>query len=303
MAHATAKDKAEPEGNPLDEAADRLRESAKWLVAAFGAVAAVIFAGLTVADLGGLDGETPGYRLQIALGGAGAAIIGIVGALAQAMRLAGASTTSLEDLTRKPKVWELSLKETQDELTSDAALTTWGGDVNALIDDYRAAYDEYVQRAEAYAGDIRKKQPDQSRLNQAFYRLRVMSGIVHRLLSTASFLRLQRSFARARRAIAFLIMVSAAGAVAFGWATTSLPDEPPEISTRLIAATLRPDEDVVKDLNRQMSSKACHVEVGEAVRVVVLGDSEEKALRIATIPATNCQPATASVPDAQVTKE
>src|SRR5262245_48577029 len=97
---ADGEDKPAGSDNPLDKAADRLRDSAKWLLAAFGAVAVVIFAGLTVADLGELDGDTPGYRLAIAIAGSTAAIVGIVAALSRAMQLAGASTTSLEDLTR-----------------------------------------------------------------------------------------------------------------------------------------------------------------------------------------------------------
>lgn len=80
----------------------RLRNSARWLLASFGAVAVVIFAGLTVADFGELNGDTPGFRLTIAIAGAAAAIGGIVAALERAMRLAGASMTSLEDLTRTP---------------------------------------------------------------------------------------------------------------------------------------------------------------------------------------------------------
>ena len=290
-------------GNPLDKAADRLRDSAKWLVAAFGAVAAVIFAGLTVADLGALSGDTPGYRLALALTGAGAAIVGIVAALSQAMRLAGASTTSLDDLTRETKWYERSLKETREELKSDPSLTTWDGDIGAFIEDYNAAYDNYVQRAEAYAGATGKKAPDQSRLKRAVYRLRVMSAIARRLLSTTSFLRLQRSFIRTRRSIAAFMVLSAIGAVAFGWATSSVPEDS-DLDDRPVLGTLRPDDGVVKELNRQLASTAgCAATVGTASPVIVLDrDEEDSTFRIVTVPAVGCPPALATVPESQVTQ-
>lgn len=286
--------------DPLDKAADRLRDSAKWLVAAFGAVAAVGFAGLTVADLGDLAGDTPGYRMAVALVGGAAASVSVVAALAQAMRLAGASTTTVEDLTRDTRWWERSLKITQDDLKRDAALTTWGGDVNAFVEDYKGAYDEYVQRAEAYALDDRKKAPDLTKLKKAMYRLEVMAATKDRLLTTASFLRLQQSFLRARTVIASLLVISAAGASAFAWATSSVPEQPPELNLRAAAGTLRPDDNVVKELNRQLPA-TCARAVGDEVPVIVLARNEDSTARIVTVPTRGCDPASASVPEDQIT--
>jgi hypothetical protein len=282
----------------LDKAADRLRESAKWLVAAFGAVAAVIFTGLTVTDLGELKGDTAGYRLPLAIIGAGAAMFGIIVALSQAMRLAGASTTSLDDLTRDLRPWELSLRDTREELKRDPVLTTWGGDISAFIEEYNKAYDAYIQETEAYASDL-AGQPDASQVKKAVYRLRVMSGIASRLLRTTSFLRLQRSFVRTRASIAALMALSAAGAITFGWSTSSLPEQPPELPARLVAGTLRPDGVVLKELNRQTTARCQLAE--EDIPVIVLDDDDNK-LRIVTVPAEACQPLTASVPKTQVTK-
>jgi hypothetical protein len=86
----------------LAAAADRLRSSAKWLIASFGAVAAVVVAGISLSDLGGLSGDTPGYRLAWAVGGAFAAIVGVLGALARAIALAAASAMTIDDLKNPP---------------------------------------------------------------------------------------------------------------------------------------------------------------------------------------------------------
>jgi len=292
-----ATDKA-PAGAPLDKAADRLRDSAKWLVAAFGAVAAVVFAGLTVADLGAVTG----HRLTIALIGATVAIAGIIAALSMAMRLAGASTTSLDDLTRTPRWWEPSLKETQLELAKDPTLRTWDGKVADFVEDYRTVYDEYIQRAGAFAKDPHP-QPDQSRLRKAFFHLEVMSAITERLLGTTGFLRLQRSFLRARIVVALLMTMAAAGAVAFGWATSGVPADVPNLPRQPIAGTLRPDESAVNELNRQVGTD-CEFAIGEDIRIIALSaDTEAETMDIVTVPEDGCAPATASVPLAQVTED
>lgn len=296
---AKGEEKPATPGNPLDKAADRLRDSAKWLLASFGAVAVVIFAGLSVADLGELNGDTPGYRLTIAIAGAAGAIVGIVAALERAMRLAGASTTSLEDLTRKRG--DPELVAARSEAASDPALKTWNGDFEAFLQDYETAYDEYVLRTEAYA-TAASKRPDTSSLNKARVHLQLMSTITTRILRTVSFLRLQRAFANARKAIAAWIVVTAAGAVAFGWATSGVPDEPPELEDRPLAGTLQPREDTVKELNRQLPDD-CHVDVGDELHVVVLSaDDASNELDVVSVPGNRCAPARARVSAVEVTE-
>lgn len=300
MAEDTKGKAAPSSANPLDKAADRLRDSAKWLLASFSAVAVVIFAGLTVADLGRLDGDTPGYRLVFAVVAAALAIGGIVGALARAMSLAGASTTSLQDLTRQTT--EAELREAKAEAAADPALTTWGGDFAAFVSDYRHAYDEYVQQAEAYAMDPARR-PDPSGLQKARFHLQAMSAISTRLLRTVSFLRLQRSFANARKVIVAWMIVTAVGAVVFGWATSGIPDDdPPELTDAPVMGMLRPGDDVVKELNRQLVGP-CRVATGDAIPVIVLSEGATgDTIRLVTVPAAGCPPARATVPLAQVTK-
>jgi hypothetical protein len=297
---AAAKEEPAPAGNPLDKAADRLRDSAKWLLASFGAVAVVVFAGLSAADLGQLDGDTPGYRLAAAVVGAAASILGVVAALVRAMRLAGASTTSLEDLTRTDG--EPELVAARAEAATDPALATWDGDLAAFLADYRTAYDEYVLRAEAYASSTARR-PDTSPLRKARFQLDLMGTITTRILRTVSFLRLQRAFANARKAIAGWIVLTAAGAVAFGWATSDLPDPPPALEDRPVAGVLQPDEKTVAELNRQLPD-ACHVEVGEEITVVVLASGETdgaEELAVVSVPDGGCGPARATVPATEVT--
>src|SRR4051812_46710066 len=71
--------KADPGGyGLLDAKVERVRETAKWLVGAFAAVAVLLIPGLQLSDLGGLDG----WRLVVAVA---AAIAGIVASASAAI--------------------------------------------------------------------------------------------------------------------------------------------------------------------------------------------------------------------------
>lgn len=117
-------------------------------------------------------------------------------------------------------------------------------------------------RTESYATAATKR-PETSSLSKARVHLQLMSTITTRILRTVSFLRLRRAFANAHKAIAAWIVVTATGAAAFGWATSGVPDEPPELEDRPLAGMLQPGEDTVNELNRQLPDD-CHVEVARS---------------------------------------
>lgn len=295
----------------LVKGAERMRDAAKWMVASFGGVAAVVFAGLTVADIGDLDFATPNFRFTIALAGAGAAILGIVAALAKAMRLAGASTTSLDDLTRTVKWWEWALKETKKEVVKDPALEAWapeeGGDerrIETFLADYKAAYAEYLGWVEAYADDPHPR-PDTAMLRKATHRLKVLQGVAGRLLQTVGFLRLQASFLYARFVIVGWLLLAAVGAVAFGWAASGPADDDAlELAERPVAGVLAPDDDTTADLDRQLSDE-CVTALDNPIPIVVLAhddEDDEETLDVVTVPEGDCPPARLTVPAAQVTE-
>src|SRR4051812_46896367 len=92
--------KTEPGDPHLAGAATRLRDAAKWLVVSAGAVAAVIFAGISLTGLGNLSSDSPNHRLVLAILGAAAAVAGSLTALVTSMSLAAASTVTAHDLTQ-----------------------------------------------------------------------------------------------------------------------------------------------------------------------------------------------------------
>lgn len=170
--------------------------------------------------------------------------------------------------------------------------------------EYRSAFDSYIQQAEAYALDV-GRHPNTSAREKATARLDVMSDIVTRLLQTVAFVRLQLAYDHARKVIAAWIVVAAAGAVTFGWATTGGSATPPapDLTDAPAAAILRPGDDSTKELNRQLSA-GCQIKSGAPVPVIVLATEtagSNKALRIVTVPVAGCTPARLLAPFDEVT--
>jgi hypothetical protein len=205
----------------LSDAADRLRASARWLVASFGAIAAVAFAGVSFSSLGSLTFSTPNYRLTIALAGVAVAITGIAFALAKAMRLSSASTTTITDLQHRPDGADAALERALGEAKDDPAVSLWDGDLQRFLRDYDDAYRRFLDEAVAFADDPHPE-PDRSDLDKADFRLRVLTNVLSRTLETVSFLRLQYAFERSARPIVLALVAASGGAAAFAWATTGV---------------------------------------------------------------------------------
>jgi hypothetical protein len=56
-----------PQPSSLAQAAERIRDAAKWLIASFAAVGAILVAGLQLTGIGKLSNDPPEYRLTWAL--------------------------------------------------------------------------------------------------------------------------------------------------------------------------------------------------------------------------------------------
>ncbi|MBW3579084.1 MAG: hypothetical protein KY462_15395 [Actinobacteria bacterium] len=288
-----------PTNDSLTRAAERLRDSAKWLIVSFGAVAAAVFAGVSVSDIGKLDFTTPGYRFSIALAAGTTAILGIAAALAKAMQLAGASTTSLQDLTRPTQRYEVALRKTREELAHDPALHPWDGNVAGFINEYRDAYEDFLDRVFAYAEDPNPS-PDVTDLRKAQFRLQELRNVAGRLLGTTGFIRLQRSFRYARWIIAGWLLLAAAGSVAFAWAASPPDVELAELTTQPVVVAFHPDDGTLAAINRQ-TTDTCRARAEDLSAVVVLSsDKDRGTAEIITLPRAECRPIRATVPLAQV---
>jgi hypothetical protein len=99
VADPTAQASASPlaEASPLAQAADRIRESAKWLLVSFAAVGATLIAGLQLADIGSLTNDVDN-RLTWAIVGIALGVAGVVVAIASASSVVTKSFVTLKSL-------------------------------------------------------------------------------------------------------------------------------------------------------------------------------------------------------------
>jgi hypothetical protein len=290
----------------LDTDADRLRGAAKALLATAGAVAAVVFAGLTVADVGQLDpGE--GARFWIGISGAVVAVASVVIALVTTMHLAGASTTTLAELLHEPDDRDLPSGPDQDlavarnRIAASPLLASWpvdggGPDAPTGLD---AFAEELATASQAYVAERRRVKDDprrdraQLRARAAWYQQLVRFS--NAILKEASFLRLQAAFGRAGPTLGAALFFTAVGAAAFAWASTAEPDG---VETEAVTALLSPDEEVSADIVRQVGDDdACAPKPEMAVLVVSEGDDESD---VVTVPPGSCAAARVTAPNDQL---
>lgn len=92
-----ADDKSSPPSTPDTTSVAQIQEAAKWLVATLGAIAAVMVAGLSFANLGNLTGE----RLGAAIAGTVAASVGVFWLLYETLRVLAVAPVTLADVGEK----------------------------------------------------------------------------------------------------------------------------------------------------------------------------------------------------------
>jgi hypothetical protein len=271
----------------LSRAADRLRDSAKWLIASFGAAAAVVVAGISLADLGRLSGETPGYRLAIAIAGAAAGVVGVLGALATAMSLAAASIVTLDDLRTEPRGWKRSFRRVRDEVLADPALRPWKGGIGDFVGDLERARANHREQLRLYVGD-KKTTANPAFFQRAVLQVEELQTILARLLDTASFLRLQRSFRRARYVIAGWLLLAAIGVLAFVYAVRI--DQPSlDVPAAPVAASLTVASSQRDDVAKRLGA-ACKYDLGAVPVVVLAVDEKTSKAQVVTVPSQDCTP-------------
>ncbi|MGB9377729.1 MAG: hypothetical protein WCB04_09485 [Mycobacteriales bacterium] len=282
-----------PAGSNLATAADRLREAARWLVITFGAVVAVVFAGIGISRFGDIDPATAPLRFWLAVAGAALALVGALWALLTSMSLAAASTVSVAELLGKGTsrwrrlVPDRSLTTARRTLENDPLLTPWAGDlvafftaVGSVRSDFEAQLREWRGRRDIKATTVW--------VNRASTRQEYFVGIQGSVLTQASYLRLQYRFSRARWTLAIALLIATAGAAAFVWATGSAAAQ--SVPRRVTTGDWSVPAGDRARVGEQVGGAACGYELS-AVPVTILGEQGNgQEQEIVTAPSAGCRP-------------
>lgn len=277
----------------LDRGADRLRESAKWLVASFGAAAAVVLAGINFSSIGSLAPDAPDFRFPAAVAGSLLALAGILGALLASMSLASASTVTVDDLRRSPTRWAWSLDAARRAVAADPVLAPWDQDFSQLATSYEEAHRDWENELRLWM-ESTELDADTTLLDRATHRLNELVALVWQLLETASFLRLQHSFRVFRFVIGGCLLAAGLGAVLVVWAANPPNDEGLDVPSVAEARFDVPADDVAQ--YRDDLGAACPHPL-DALPVVVLAvDDDNGTADVLTLPTTACAAFRRTVP-------
>ncbi len=287
---------AGPGAGALGRAADRLRDAARWLVVSFGAVAAVVFAGITVTRFGDLDPQAAPGLFATALAGAVAAMVGALAALLLSISLASASIVSLADLTDPRRSGATAAAARA--VARDPLLAPWDGSLRRFTADIRGAHERYQGELRAWRenGD-----PGTGPLNRASERLTSLGRTQAQVLETASFVRLAARFASARWWLAGWLGLAAVGAGVFAWATSPVASD--SVPEQVTTATWAVPEDDRGRVTTAVGGDSCAVEL-DALPVLVL-DTEDDGDRaeVVTVPSgSSCDAARLVVDTDQLTR-
>lgn len=196
-----------PAGTGLEAAADRIRETAKWLVVTFGAIAGVLVGGLQLTSLPDLSDDVR----SDALFGYGLGVAGALLAVLAATIVMTAGRRTLDDLTGTGG--SRTLREHLNEMTD-----LHGGytSIAELVQKITAARKERTQAWEALqgAGDATKA-AEQAKYDAAIERMGILTPLANRLLTVASFEHLRRTWVVCRVVIVASAALSAAGVAIF----------------------------------------------------------------------------------------
>jgi hypothetical protein len=301
-------------GGPLGTAADRIRDSAKWLLGSFAAVGAILAAGLQLANIGNLNGQDQS-RLVAALVGVAVTVIAIVVAIWQAGRVAAVSYVSLGLLSTP------DYSEERAEIETDKALILEGENLgqfsqrafaaaaaaNSAFETYQQA-ETAVELAQANhpmppgpnaiepaevveAKRVRDEKAAAS--EEAYQRAQHFAKRRDSILEVASFLRVRNAYNKARNFMAAAAVAAAAGIVAFAWGAN--PPHPLS-SGELLPAT---PSDVTVVFSKpvpasvtQVLGPNCDFSNVAAIAMTVTGDTYQ----VATLKTDTCQAVFLSIP-------
>jgi hypothetical protein len=221
---------------PLAKAADRLRETSKWLITVFAGVGGALIAGSQLSNIGHLAPNNV-VRFLLAAAGVILALVGVAWAIGAAVKVQTAGSVDLRGLANL-----LPTDSVRARLERDDVLMSRYGSLTQLADAYAEAVAERQTAYEAYNDDRKDttKANDPAKLvalKAAQGQAAFVSQTVQDVLEVGSFERIADTFRRARPHLFGGAAAAAIGIVAFA-AAANPADKDTRFSTPSITASV-----------------------------------------------------------------
>jgi hypothetical protein len=259
----------------LASGADRIRESAKWLIVAFAGVGAVLAAGLGLSGLGGLDN----LHLTWSILGLAIAVGGVVLAVMAAGEVVTASFVTMKWLSQ--------------QAGSDPAMVGVEGDTGLLggyasVEELKLAYDMAIKdRRDALKATYEDPDDPAKRLKaeagQAWVKTLDLSQ--DHVIERASFNKLRAAYKTAGHKIAAGAVLAAIGIAIFAWGAN-----PPDAVSAAVVMSVPTDVVVAIDKEdrpvlQSSLGASCDLSDLHGVAVGVVGET----VQVATVATKDCK--------------
>jgi hypothetical protein len=272
----------------LAASSDRIRETAKWLVATFGAVAGALIVGLQLSDIGDLEGSD---RTWAAIA-AGAALFAVVAIVVVATSVLARARVPLGELS---KTGDKRFKRLRKALNRNPILYPGYESVEAMVDaveDQLTKQIENQDRKQDQSLTEKERQTAGVELRKARVKSRELTRLSDRLLPVARAEDMRLTFGLARNLIALFAVIVVAAAILFA-VVDNAPgaEETAALPQRPTAARLNLDASGQEKLATILGPE-CDL---EKVPVEVLSTSEQEVSDVVAIPAEGCHAARLSI--------
>jgi hypothetical protein len=274
--------------SPFERAANRARDAAKWLIAAYAAVGAALAAGIQVSNIGRIGGDDP--RLWLALAGLVVAILAIAVAIGRVSRVLVSRPLTLPDLATKPDkeiATVRNLVEGNRTIVGDQKLT----EINDIYAKARADQMRVVVKQNRDEPVSDEELAAAQNANEAVDDLRTA---VDDTMAVASYLQVTTAFERARPWLLSMAILTALGIVVFAAAANPAPRQP----ARQPAAVAAPSQATVvlssdgRALLGERLGSGCDT---WRLRVIVLA-ATPSGLDVVSVPGGGCAAVRFSLP-------
>jgi hypothetical protein len=280
----------EKPGGDLDARADRIRETAKWLILSFAGVGSVLVAGSQLSSLGSL--ELWSERFLIALGGVAVGLVAVIVAINLVSNVLVQDPLSLRSLADSN---DGTVREIRNELESDDSLLP-GGSLKTLYTDYREAVRAQASTYKAYRDALDQKEPEPTRVANALASAKAadayaqtQSAIAQNVVAVARLLNASKAFKKQKVWLVGMTIIGAAGIVTFAAAANPPEDPPPEPAAA--PALVRPGN-LVRVRLSETGKAVLQERLGadcstDALRVLAL-DVSRAGIDVVTLPTSRC---------------
>jgi hypothetical protein len=232
-----AKETKEPgfDAAGLEASSEKIRETAQWLIATFGAVAGAVIVGLELSDIGKLKG----FDRTLAAIAAFGALAAVIGVIAQASRVLARPRVPLSELSSTAA--SRRYRRLRAQLNRNRGLYGGYGSVGGLVDRVEAEWNKQLKSwDEMNSSDDPEVRAKAQRENEETQKVMPeLNKLNRRLMAVARAEDIRITFEYVRYWIIGLAVVVALGAAVFAYVDSAPdPEETPAVSQKPVAAQL-----------------------------------------------------------------